>query len=52
MLLVDQVIVLVLIGVLLWLVNAYVPADARIKNILKAVVVISPVPWLLRVFGL
>ena len=46
------VIVLIVVGVLLWLVNTYLPMDRKIKNILNAVVVIIVVIWLLKVFGL
>jgi hypothetical protein len=45
------IITLVLVGVLLWLVNTYVPMAAPIKNILNVVVVILVVVWLLNVFG-
>jgi len=45
------VIVLIVAGVLLWLVNTYIPMDRKIKNILNAVVVIVLVIWLLQVFG-
>ena len=41
-------IVLVVVGVLLWLVNTYIPMDRKIKSILNAVVVILVVIWLLR----
>jgi hypothetical protein len=44
--------VLIVVGVLLWLVNTYIPMDGKIKNILNAVVVIGVVIWLLQVFGL
>jgi hypothetical protein len=50
--LVQIVIVLIVIGVLLWLVNSYIPMDGKIKNILNAIVVICVVVWLLQVFGL
>ena len=50
--LVSLVIVLIVVGVLLWLVNAYIPMDGKIKSILNAVVVIAVVIWLLQVFGL
>ena len=50
--LVQLVIVLIVVGVLLWLVNTYVPMDAKIKSILNAVVVIAVVLWLLNIFGL
>lgn len=45
------VIELIVIGVLLYLVNTYVPMDAKIKRILNIVVVICVVLWLLNVFG-
>ena len=43
--------VLVVVGVLLWLVNTYIPMDGKIKQILNAVVVICVVVWLLYAFG-
>lgn len=50
--LVHLVAVLVLVGVLLWLVNNYMPMDRKIKGILNAVVVIGVVIWLLQAFNL
>jgi hypothetical protein len=50
--LVHVVLVLVVVGVLLWLVNSYIPMAGSIKAILNAVVVIAVVLWLLTVFGL
>jgi hypothetical protein len=50
--LINLVIVLIVVGVLLWLVNAYIPMDRKIKNILNIVVVIAVVVWLLQAFGL
>ncbi|HSO88279.1 MAG TPA: Thivi_2564 family membrane protein [Draconibacterium sp.] len=44
-------IVIVVAGVILWLVNSYIPMQRTIKNILNAVVVIILVIWLLNVFG-
>jgi hypothetical protein len=44
--------VLIVVGVLLWLVNNYIPMDSKIKSILNAVVVIVVVIWLLQAFGL
>jgi len=44
--------VLIVAGVLLWLVSTYIPMDAKIKNILNAVVVIAVVVYLLQIFGL
>ncbi|OYW35959.1 MAG: hypothetical protein B7Z35_13925 [Hydrogenophilales bacterium 12-61-10] len=49
--LINLVIVLIVIGVLLWLVNTYIPMDGKIKRILNIVVVIAVVIWLLQVFG-
>lgn len=46
------IIVLVVAGVLLWLVNTYIPMQRTVKNILNAVVVIILVIWLLKVFGI
>jgi hypothetical protein len=50
--LLQVVIILIVVGVLLWLVNSYIPMQATIKKILNAVVVIAVVLWLLNVFGL
>ena len=49
--LVDLVIVLIVVGVLLWAVNNYIPMDSKIKQILNVVVVIAVVLWLLNAFG-
>ncbi|MBP2684642.1 MAG: hypothetical protein H6Q79_2681 [Deltaproteobacteria bacterium] len=49
--LIHLLIVLVVVGVILWLVNTYIPMDAKIKKILNIVVVIVVVLWLLRAFG-
>lgn len=43
---------LIVIGVLLWLINTYIPMDAKIKQLLNIVVVVAAVLWLLNVFGL
>ena len=50
--LLNVVIVLIVVGVLLWLVNNYIPMAASITNILNAVVVIAVVIWVLKAFGL
>jgi hypothetical protein len=50
--LINVVIVLIVVGVLLWLVNSYIPMDGKIRRILNAVVVIVVVIWLLQAFGL
>jgi len=44
-------IVLIVAGVLLYLVNTYIPMDRKIKKILNIVVVIIVVVWLLNIFG-
>lgn len=44
--------VLIVVGVLLWLVNSFIPMAGSIKSILNAVVVIAVVLWLLSAFGL
>ncbi len=46
------VLVLIVVGVLLWLINTYIPMQGTIKSLLNAVVVIAVVIWLLQVFGL
>ncbi len=45
------VLVLIGVGVILWLVNSFIPMQSTIKGILNAVVIIVLVIWLLRVFG-
>jgi hypothetical protein len=50
--LLNIVMVLIVVGVLLWLVNRFIPMQGTIKSILNAVVVIVVVLWLLNVFGL
>jgi len=44
--------VLIVVGVLLWLVNTYIPMDSKIKRIFNVVVVIVLIIWLLKAFGL
>ena len=50
--LLQVVVTLIVVGVLLWLVNSFIPMASSIKSILNAVVVIAVVLWLLNVFGL
>jgi hypothetical protein len=50
--LVTVVVALAVVGLLLWLVNRYIPMQSQIKSILNAVVVIAVILWLLKVFGL
>ena len=49
--LINVVITLVVVGLLLWLVNTYIPMDGKIKSILNVVVVVAVVLWLLYGFG-
>ncbi|MBZ5723189.1 MAG: hypothetical protein LAO03_22865 [Acidobacteriia bacterium] len=50
--LLQIVMVLIVVGVLLWLVNRFIPMAGSIKTILNAVVVIVVVLWLLNIFGI
>jgi hypothetical protein len=50
--LLQLVMVLIVVGVLLWLVNRFIPMQGTIKSILNGVVVIAVVLWLLNIFGL
>ena len=50
--LIHVVVVLIVVGVILWLINSYIPMAGSIKTILNAVVIIVVVLWLLSVFGL
>ena len=50
--LIHVIVVLIVVGVILWLVNNYIPMAGSIKSILNAVVIIVVVLWLLSVFGL
>lgn len=44
--------VIIVVGVLLWLVNSFIPMDSNIKKILNVVVIIILIVWLLKVFGI
>jgi hypothetical protein len=48
--LIQLVVILIIIGVLLWLVNSYIPMDATIKRIINVVVIVAVVLWLLFIF--
>ena len=50
--LVHLVIVLVVVGVILWVINTYIPMQHTIKKLLNVVVVIAVILWLLNAFGL
>lgn len=50
--LIHVVVALIVVGVLLWVINRFIPMAGSIKSILNAVVVIAVIFWLLKVFGL
>lgn len=50
--LINLVVTLIVVGVLLWLVNTYLPMDRKIKSILNIVVVIAVILWILSGTGL
>ncbi len=50
--LIQILLTLIVVGVLLWLVNRFVPMEGSIKSILNGVVIIAVVLWLLNIFGL
>ncbi len=52
MTLLNILVVLVVVGVVLWLINNYIPMDRKIKSILNVVVLVAVVLWLLQAFGL
>jgi hypothetical protein len=49
--LINLIIALIVVGVLLWLVNNYIPMDKKIKSILNIVVIVAVVLWLLSALG-
>ena len=49
--LIQLIIVLVIVGVVLWVINSYIPMHSTIKKILNIVVIIVVILWLLSVFG-
>ena len=50
--LINLVVTLVVVGVILWLINNFIPMDGMIKKILNVVVVLVVILWLLTAFGL
>lgn len=50
--LISILVALMVVGVLLWLINTYIPMDGKIKKIMNVVVVIVVVLWLLNGFGI
>ena len=49
---VAVILILIIVGVLLWLINRFIPMDSKIKQILNIVVVIVVVVWLLQGYGI
>lgn len=49
--LISVVVTLIVVGVILWLINSYIPMDGKIKSILNVVVIIVVAIWLLQSFG-
>ena len=49
---VTILVAIIVVGVLLWLINSFIPMDRNIKTILNVVVVIALIVWLLKVFGI
>ena len=50
--LLSILIVIIVVGVLLWIINSFIPMDHNIKSIFNIVVVIVLIVWLLKVFGI
>ena len=50
--LLSIIIVLVVVGVILWLINSFIPMDGKIKQILNVAIVIVVILWLVRATGL
>lgn len=49
---INVVVILIIVGVLLYLINRFIPMDGKIKQILNIVIVIAVIIWLLKAFGL
>lgn len=49
---ISLIVTLIVVGVILYLINNYLPMDGKIKSILNVVVVIAVILWLLRSFGI
>lgn len=52
MTLISLIVVLIVVGVLLWLVNTYIPMEPTMKKIVNVVVIVAVCLWLLSVFGI
>lgn len=49
--LISLIVALVVVGVIMYLINTYIPMEARIKKLLNIAVIIVLVLWLLSGFG-
>lgn len=49
--LISLIVAIVVVGILLWAINSYIPMDDKIKKILNIVVVVVLVLWILQAFG-
>ena len=49
---ITVVLVLIVVGMILGIINRYIPMAGSIKSILNAVVIIAVIIWLLSVFGI
>ena len=50
MLLINLIVILIIVGILLYFINNFIPMDAKIKNIINVVVIVAIVLWLLSLF--
>ncbi len=50
--LLSILIAIIVVGVLLWIINTFLPMDRQIRRIFNLVVVIALIIWLLKAFGL
>jgi len=48
---ISILITLIIVGVVLWLINSYIPMDAKIKTIINVVAIIAVIVWLLKGAG-
>lgn len=49
---IHLIIILIIIGVLLWLINTYIPMSIVLKKIINIIIIVAVILWLLSIFGL
>lgn len=49
---IEIIVALIIVGVILWAINSFIPMDGKVKQILNVVVIIGILIWLLKAFGL